>query len=91
MGFGRLLKRGRKYGAEVHWTSQRSSEIPKTAITQTAVKVIGRPDEVTDQKRMAQYARTSADNLLSLKPLEYYINDGAGEGRFLALKYKTIK
>lgn len=86
--WGELIRRGRKYGMVLHWTSQRSAEVSKTAFTQCPIKYIGQPDEGADLKRMAEMAQVPDDKLQALNPLEFYIKETAKAARFKKFNYQ---
>ena len=87
--FGRLLRKGRKFGARLHVTSQRSAEIPKTAYTQCTIKYIGQ-QEGGDVPRMAKIAGVSLEKIQALKPLQFYIKrEGPEPGTLKTLKYRN--
>lgn len=87
--FGRLLRKGRKFGARIHATSQRSTEIPKTAFTQCPVKWVGQ-QEADDVRRMAKIASVTPEQITDLQPLTYYLKQpGPGVGVLKKLKYKA--
>lgn len=86
--FGRLLRKGRKFGAELHITTQRGAEIPKTAYTQCPVKIVGQ-QEGADIEKMAKVAGVSIRDISALNPLQFYVKKaGAEPGQLLKLKYK---
>lgn len=86
--FGRLLRKGRKFGAKLHVTSQRGTEIPKTAYTQCPVKWVGQ-QEAGDVQRMAKIAGVHADEIMALIPLSFLVkNPGPEPATLKKLKYK---
>jgi len=86
--FGRLLRKGRKFGARLHVTSQRSAEIPKTAYTQCPVKWVGQ-QEAGDVRNMAKIAGVSVSDIEALQPLSYYVKQpGPDAGVLKKLRYK---
>jgi len=86
--FGRLLRKGRKFGAKLHITSQRGAEIPKTAYTQCPIKWIGQ-QEGADVAKMAAIAGVGPEQISALKPLQFYRKEAGPEpGRLVRLKYK---
>jgi hypothetical protein len=86
--FGRLLRKGRKFNARLHVTSQRGAEIPKTAYTQCLYKYIGQ-QEGSDVKRMADIAGVSPGEIKQLNPLEFFLKSpGPEPGRKIKLKFK---
>lgn len=70
--WGQLNRKIRKYGGVLHWTTQRSQEVSKTAYSQCAVKFIGYPNDGANLKALATMVAVSEDNLKALKPLEFY-------------------
>lgn len=87
--FGRLLNRGRKYGAIIHGTTQRGTEISKTAYIQCPTKYVG-IQEGADVDRMAKICALTAEQIKSLKPLEYWVKKAGAEPDKLKLQYKPI-
>jgi len=88
--FGTLLRRGRKYGAQLHITTQRGTEISKTAYTQCPLKWIGQ-QEGADVERMAKLCSIEPERIKQLNPLEYWFKKaGAGEPERVKLDYKPI-
>lgn len=86
--FGRLLRKGRKFGAELHLTTQRGAEIPKTAYTQCLTKYIGQ-QQGRDVKTMAEVAGVSPAQITALRALEFYRNDSGPEpGALVRFRYK---
>lgn len=87
---GQLFRRSRKYNGQIHWTTQRSQEVPKTAYSQSAVKYIGYPDETCSPRNadeLGRIAGVEGAKLYGLQPLEFYRRaDKATE--FIKLKYK---
>jgi hypothetical protein len=73
--FGRLLRKGRKYGARLHITSQRPQEIPKTAVGNCGVKFIGRADTPDDAKALSRYAAVGQAEIEALQPLQFYVKE----------------
>ena len=74
--WGQLNRRCRKYGGILHWTTQRSQEISKTAFDQAAIKYIGYPNEGARTAHLCGLAGVSEPDLLGLKPLEFYRRHG---------------
>ena len=86
--FGRLLRKGRKFGARLHITSQRGAEIPKTAYTQCPIKYIGQ-QEGGDVDRMARIAGVSSGEVSALKPLEFWKKPpGAEPAKKIKIRYR---
>ncbi len=69
--FGRLLRKGRKFGAVLHITSQRGAEIAKTAYTQCLTKYVGQ-QQGSDILKMSQVANVKPSAISELKPLEFW-------------------
>lgn len=89
--FGKVLRKGRKFGGRLHLTSQRGTEIPKTAYTQCPNKWVG-GQEGNDIERMAKLSGVKPDQIEQLQPLEYYFKQaGQREAEFKKLKYKPVK
>lgn len=70
--WGQLNRKIRKYGGVLHWTTQRSQEVSKTAYSQCAVKFIGYPNDGANLKALATMVAVSEDSLKALKPLQFY-------------------
>ncbi len=70
--FGEVLRRGRKYGARLHATTQRGTEIAKTAYTQCPIKWVG-VQEGADIKRMAGLCSLTEAEVATLKPLHFWL------------------
>lgn len=86
--FGRVLRKIRKFNGRLHITSQRGTEIPKTAYTQCPNKYIG-IQEGADVERMAKLAGIEARKIRELTNLEFYVKQaGAGEPEKIKLKFK---
>lgn len=86
--FGKLLRKGRKFGAKIHVTSQRGAEISKTAYTQCMTKYVGQ-QQGSDILKMAIVANVSANQIKELKPLEFWrTSSNAGESVKIKIKYK---
>ncbi|QBF81262.1 hypothetical protein EXU30_00055 [Shewanella maritima] len=69
--YGECLTGGRKYGLVVHSVFQRSTEVPKTTISQSPFKIIGMQETEDDAKRMAKECRLTIDDMAELTPLNY--------------------
>lgn len=92
--FGQLCRKARKYNGVLHWTSQRSEEIPKTVFSQTPNYYIGYPNDTAPENKVRELARLArcpggANDLRSLKPLEFFIKKGT-ESERKQLKYKNL-
>jgi len=87
--FGRLLNRGRKYGAKLHITTQRGSEISKTAYIQCQNTYIG-IQRGNDIKKMAEKGGVSVQQIIGLKPLEFWFSDGGATSTKHVVKYKKV-
>ena len=87
--FGRLLNRSRKYGGVINATTQRGTEISKTAYVQCATKLVG-IQEGADVDRMAKLCALTTDQIKTLKPLEYWVKRAGHEPEILRLQYKPI-
>lgn len=85
--FGELNRRGRKYGAQLHWTTQKSQEVSKTAFDQAATKFIGFPNEGASVDHLVICSGATRDQLFALKPLEFYMRH-AGKTEKRVFKYK---
>lgn len=86
--FGRLLRKGRKFGARLHITSQRGTEIAKTCYTQCPIKYIGQ-QEGADVARMAREAGVGPEQIRNLNALEFYRKEAGPEpGKLIKLKYR---
>lgn len=89
--FGKLLRKGRKYGGRLHITSQRGTEIPKTAYTQCPTKWVG-GQEGNDVERMAKLTGVRASDIEDLQPLQYFFKEaGKRESTLKKLRYKPVK
>lgn len=73
--WGQVNRKCRKYGGVLHWTTQRSQEVSKTAYGQSAIKYIGYPNNGSNLKVMAGMINVSIDDLKALKPLHFYRNE----------------
>lgn len=87
--FGRLLNRSRKYGGIIHATTQRGTEISKTAYVQCGKKIVG-IQEGADVQKMAKLCALSVQQIETLKPLEYWVKRAGREPEPLALDFKPI-
>ncbi len=87
--FGILLNRGRKYGAQIHLTTQRGTEISKTAYNQCPTKWVG-IQEGADVDRMAKLCALTPGQIKELTPLEYWLKQSGKEPERVQLEYKKI-
>jgi hypothetical protein len=85
--FGRLLRKGRKFGARIHATSQRGTEISKTVYTQCPIKYIGQ-QEGDDIIRMSRIAGVSSEKIAALSPLQFFRKEAGPEpGQLITIRY----
>lgn len=70
--YGWLLSVGRKYGIIVHSIGQRVVEMSKTTLSQSRYKWIGAQESRADAERMSKETDIPVNDILALKPLEYY-------------------
>lgn len=68
---GECLTGGRKFGLVVHSVFQRSTEVPKTILSQSPFKIIGMQETMADADRMAKECRLTIDDMAALEPLKY--------------------
>lgn len=87
---GMLMLEGRKYGAVVHYTTQRPQQIAKTVFTQTEHFYVGRL-KVTDLKKVSEETGIALDRMKALQKMQFIKTDGVSEGELIQLKYKNIK
>ena len=90
--FGVLFRRARKYGGIIHWCSQRSEEVSKTAYSQTNNYYIGYPNGTCPESKVKEIARLMSckpDDLYNLKPLQFRRKIG-NKTDTIQLKYKKI-
>lgn len=73
--WGQLNRKIRKYGGVLHWTTQRSQEVSKTAYSQAAIKFIGYPNDGANLKALSGMVNVSEDELKALKPLEFFVRE----------------
>ena len=73
--FGKLLKRGRKYGGIIVTNSQRVQDVPKALITQSAVTYLGQ-QENHDAKYLERITGIPARTLENLQPLQFMKKTG---------------
>lgn len=73
--WGQLNRKVRKYGGVLHWTSQRSQEVSKTAYSQAAIKFIGYPNDGANLKMLSDMVQVSESELKQLKPLEFFVRE----------------
>lgn len=69
---GQVLRKGRKYGLDFFAVSQRPAEIDKTTYTQCVNRWCGYIDNEIDIRRMSGLMNVSAEQIKSLKQLEYF-------------------
>lgn len=87
--FGELLRKGRKYGAQIVMVTQRGAEVSKTCWNQVAVKWIGQ-QQGSDVKRMAVEADVGDSALRALEPLQFYCKpQGATPAEVVKLRFKS--
>ena len=84
--FGRIIRRGRKYGAILVTCTQRCQEIPKGLLTQSAVLYIG-PQAAHDARYLSKIAPVDPDILPRLDPLNFYRVE-KGEASKVKITYK---
>lgn len=70
--WGQLNRKIRKYGGILHWTTQRSQEVSKTAYSQCTIKYIGYPNDGANLKALASMVGVSEEDLKALQPLHFY-------------------
>ena len=70
---GEMLTGGRKFGIVVHSVFQRSTEVPKTIISQSPFKIIGLQQSRADAKRMADECDIQIEEIGKLVPLTYWV------------------
>lgn len=92
--FGQLCRRGRKYGLQLHWASQRSEEISKTVTSQTGNFYIGYPNDSCPPSRVDELARLAKcpngkKDLYALQPLQFWCKKGT-QSKLITLKYKNL-
>lgn len=86
--YGELLTGGRKFGLVVHSVFQRSTEVPKTTLTQSPYKIIGVQEANIDAKRMAEECDLKIEDIRKLTPLTYiYKKPGWGNTETLDLTH----
>lgn len=69
--FGRIIRRGRKYGAILVTCTQRCQEIPKGLLTQSAVLYIG-VQAPHDARYLSKIAPINPDTLPKTEPLTFF-------------------
>lgn len=84
--YGRLLKRGRKYGAILVGNTQRIQEVPKTPVTGAAVLWVG-VHEFQDASYLEKMTGLKADDIAAQKNLHFY-RKSEGQWSQQAVKYK---
>ncbi|MBB1322124.1 hypothetical protein [Shewanella sp. SR43-8] len=68
---GECLTGGRKFGLVIHTVFQRSTEVPKTVLSQSPYKIIGIQEAKADAKRMAEECSIEIEQIAALEPLTY--------------------
>ena len=69
---GECLTGGRKFGLVMHTVFQRSTEVPKTIISQSPFKYVGKQPSRADAKRMAAECEIDIADILDLSDLLFY-------------------
>jgi len=69
--FGRIIRRGRKYGAILVTCTQRCQEIPKQLLTQSAIVFVGLQAQ-HDAKYLAKMFPIDPEALPRMEPLNFY-------------------
>ncbi|MFL1484903.1 hypothetical protein [Marinobacter sp. LN3S78] len=87
--FGKLMKRGRKYGAKLVMTTQRCQEVPKAMITQPRTRFIGLHED-QDARYLERAVGISKEEIETLKPLQFWRKDDQGRALF-ETKYRAFK
>lgn len=87
--WGRLLNRGRKYGGVIHATTQRGTEISKTAYVQCSTKLVG-IQEGSDVQKMARLCALDQQQIATLAPLEYWHKKAGSEPEKVVLNFVKI-
>lgn len=80
--YGKLLKRGRKYGAIMVGNTQRIQEVPKTPVTGAAVLWVGL-HEFQDAVYIEKMTGLNKADIAGLKPLNFYRKE---DGEWTAVK-----
>ncbi len=86
---GECMTGGRKFGLVVHTVFQRSSEIPKTVLSQSPYKVVGIQEVKIDRKRMAEECDLPEQQIKELENCTYWVKKPvkiAKECEFLDLR-----
>lgn len=86
--WGELNRKCRKYGGVLHWTTQRSQEISKTAYDQATIKYIGYPNDGAKVGHLIQLSGVGEASLMALQPLEFYRRE-TGVTEKVRFKYKN--
>jgi hypothetical protein len=87
--WGRLLNRGRKFGLVIHATTQRGTEISKTAYVQCANKLVG-IQEGADVQKMAKICALTVEQIQQLQPLEYWYKRSGKPPEHVKLSFVEI-
>ena len=89
--WGRLLRKGRKYGAVIHMVSQRPQEISKTAINQCTYKFVGIQNTSQDALHASKLAGIDIHDITNLKQLEFMVQaNGQGIKKINATNHKAL-
>lgn len=86
---GEIATGGRKFGLVNHFVFQRPTEVPKTIITQSIVKVVGAQEAMIDARRWAEELDCDVSEIAALGPMNereknklYYLVKRAGIGNY---------
>ena len=86
-----LLNEGRKYGLIFHGTTQRPQALAKTYYDLCELKYIGRQKTAAMRRKMADEIGVSPDAIGTLKPLQFYFDDGTADNCALkTIRYRKI-
>lgn len=69
---GTIIRKARKYGVDCWFSAQRSQNIPKDVTGNCSNKYLMKQDDMIDCKKSADIASATAQDILHLKPGEYY-------------------
>lgn len=84
-----FMNQARKYGGIFHGTSQKPQEVSKTYYDQCRFRFIGQQRGIAMAKKMSAEMGIAPDEVLALKPLEFYRDDGTAERpELIRLKFK---
>ncbi len=87
--FGRIIRRGRKYGAILVTCTQRCQEIPKQLLTQSAIVFVGLQAQ-HDAKYLAKMFPIDPETLPRTEPLQFYrIEKGGGSKVKVTYKHRN--